>query len=112
MENIELLKQELRDRYLLTYRESKKFKYYPTAFLNMVTSGEDIVEVTRRLIHQRGGTDGFTRLFLEKRMDLSVERIMLEPRYRPLFSREDLQAAYSRLKEYQYDGLDEIEVPL
>lgn len=104
-------KEELRDRYLLTYRECKKFRYFPTAFLKMITSDEDVVEVTRRLIHKEGGTDGFTTLFMNRRMDLSVENIILEPRFRGLFSNVDLQTAYSRLKEYQYEALDQIEAP-
>lgn len=105
------LKRELRDRYIETYNACKKFKYTPRAFLDMVVSDEDIVEVTRRLIHKDGGTSGFTTLFENGRMDLSVEKIILEPRYRVLFDKEDLVAAYARLKEYQYSGLAEIEVP-
>lgn len=108
---MEALKEELRDRYLLTYKECGKFKYFPTAFLGMITSGEDIVEVTRRLIHKNGGTDGFTTLFLNKRMDLSVEAIILEDHFRELFEKEDLAAAYSRLEEHEYPGLKQIKKP-
>lgn len=108
---MEALKAELRDRYIATYKECKTFKYFPTAFLNMVTSNEDIVEVTRRLIHKEGGTDGFATLFMNKRMDLSVEKIILEPKYRALFSQDDLRAAYDRLREYQYEALAQIEPP-
>ena len=107
--NMEQLKRELRERYISTYNECKKFKYFPRAFLDMVVSNDDIVEITRRLIHKEGGTSGFTTLFENKRMDLSVERIILEPRYRALFALEDLRAAYDRLKEYEYDGLNKIE---
>ena len=105
------LKQQLRDRYIDTYNACKKFKYTPRAFLDMVVSDEDIVEVTRRLIHKDGGTSGFATLYENGRMDLSVEKIILETKYRPLFSREDLIVAYERLKEYQYPALSEIEVP-
>ena len=108
---MEQLKLELRERYISTYNECKKFKYFPRAFLDMVVSNDDIVEVTRRLVHKDGGTSGFTTLFENKRLDLSVEKIILEPRYRRLFSCEDLRAAYERLNQYQYDRLDEIEVP-
>ena len=108
---LEQLKKELRERYISTYNECKKFKYIPRAFLDMVVSNEDIVEVTRRLVHKDGGTSGFTTLYENKKMDLSVEKIILEPRYRELFTREDWQAAYLRLKQFEYDRLDEIEVP-
>lgn len=108
---MEQLKHELRERYILTYNECKKFKYFPRAFLDMVVSGEDIVGVTRKLIHKEGGTTGFATLFENKRMDLSVEKIILETKYRDLFTCEDLQAAYDRLKLFEYDQLNEIEMP-
>jgi len=108
---MEILKEELRDRYISTYKECKKFKYFPTAFLSMVTSDDDIVEVTRRLIHKKGVTDGFVTLFMNKRMDLAAEKIILEPKFRVLFSQKDLQSAYDRLKEYQYEDLNQIESP-
>ncbi len=108
---MEQIKRELRERYISTYNECKKFKYFPRAFLDMVVSNEDIVEVTKKLVHKEGGTSGFTTLFENTRMNLSVEKIILEPRYRELFAREDLRAAYDRLKQFKYDRLDEIEVP-
>lgn len=108
---MEQLKRELRERYISTYNECKKFKYFPRIFLDMVVSNEDIVNVTKKLIHKEGGTSGFATLFENKRMDLAVEKIILEPRYRELFIYEDLQAAYSRLEQFGYDRLDEIEEP-
>lgn len=108
---MEQLKRELRERYISTYNECKKFKYFPRVFLDMVVSNEDIVNVTKKLIHKEGGTSGFTMLFENNRMDLSVEKIILEPRYRELFTCEDLQAAYGRLKQFSYNRLDEIEIP-
>lgn len=108
---MEQLKRELRERYISTYNECKKFKYFPRIFLDMVVSDEDIVNVSKKLIHKEGGTSGFTTLFENKRMDLSVENIILEPKFRDLFTHEDLQAAYGRLKQFSYDRLDEIEIP-
>lgn len=72
----------------------QKVKYFPRAFLDMVVSNEDIVDVTRRLVHKVAGTSGFTTLFENKRMDLSVEKIILESKYRKLFTREDLRVFY------------------
>ena len=108
---MEQLKRELRERYISTYNECKKFKYLPRAFLDMVVSDDDIVDVTKRLIHKEGGTSGFTTLFENNRMDLSVEKIILESRFRGLFALEDLNAAYTRLMEYKYDKINEIEKP-
>lgn len=108
---MEQLKRELKERYISTYVECKKFNYIPRAFLDMVVSNDDIVEVTRRLIHKEGGTEGFGTLYLNDKMELSVENIILEQRYRVLFNRNDLLAAYNRLKQHGYKRLNEIEKP-
>ena len=108
---MEQLKYELRERYISTYNACKKFKYFPRAFLDMIVSNDDIVEITRRLIHKEGGTSGFATLFENGKMELSVENIILEPRYRELFTREDLQAAYNQLERHEYCKLSEIEKP-
>lgn len=105
------LKLELKKRYISTYQECKKFGYTPTRFLNMVSSRDDIIVVTRQLIHKDGGTLGFETLCQNNRMDLSVEKIILEQEFRGLFTKEDLIAAYNRLEEYGYSGLDQIEKP-
>jgi hypothetical protein len=108
---MEALKRDLKERYIETYNACKKFRYFPTAFLKMVVSDTDVVDVTRQLIHKKGGTFGFTELYLNGKMDLSVEKIILEPKYRILFTKEDLRAAYERLKEHEYPGLEELEEP-
>lgn len=108
---MDALKRELRERYLSTYRECKNFGYKPSLFLDMVISDDDIVAVTRKLIYKSGGTSGFETLYENKRLDLSVERIILEWRFRRLFSKEDLCTAYDRLAEYNYEGLTQIEKP-
>lgn len=107
----ELLKFELKKRYISTYQECKKFGYTPTRFLNMVSGQDDIVIVTRRLIHKDGGTLGFETLCQNNRIDLAVENIILEEKFRSLFTKEDLIAAYNRLEEYGYAGLDQIKKP-
>lgn len=108
---MEQLKRELRERYLSTYKECKKINYKPRIFLDMVVSIDDIVEMTRRLIHKKEGTEGFFILAEKKRLDLSVENIILEQRYRVLFNRDDLLAAYNRLEQHGYKRLNEIQEP-
>ncbi|MCL2171356.1 MAG: hypothetical protein FWB71_04325 [Defluviitaleaceae bacterium] len=77
--------------------------------MDMTVSNRDIVETTRKLIHKP--TTGFSTLHKKGRMDLSVEKIILEPKFRELFARADLQAAYNSLKERGYPQLDQIEAP-
>lgn len=54
---------------------------------------------------------GFAILIENNRLDLSVEKIILEPKFRVLFNYEDLKVAYDRLKLHKYCGLDEIKLP-
>ncbi len=109
--NMNSIKKELKDRFLTTYRECKKFGYKPSLFLDMVVSNDDVVAVTRKLIYKDGGTSGFETLYRNNRLDLSVEKIILEPQFQVLFTKEDLRTAYDRLAEYGYKDLGEIEMP-
>jgi len=105
---MEQLKRELRKRYKSTYKESVKIGYTPSLFLRMISSTDDIVDVTRRLIHN--DTLGFAKLNELGRLDLSVEKIILEPKYKVLFIQEDLQVAEDRLEKHGYNKLGEIEM--
>ena len=108
---MEQLKRELTERYISTIKECKRLGYPPRYFTDMLISDDDVVEVTRRLVCKEGGTDGYRKLYEMGRLDLTVENIILEPRFRVLFSLEVLQAAYNQLKLCEYDGLSKIEAP-
>lgn len=86
------------------YADAKRqLGYTATRFMQMV--GElGGLEAARRLLHASGVSDGFTTLWENNRLDLSVEHHVLEPRFRPLFTDEERRIARDRLTQYGYDA--------
>lgn len=54
------------------------------------------------LIHTDNPSDGFTKLWELKRLDLSVEVHVLKSEYDSLFTDEERQICVNRLNEYDY----------
>ena len=85
------------------YTEAKKLGYNATRFIGMV-SDRGGLETARALVCTDGGSDGFRALWERGRLDLTVERLVLEDEWRELFSPEERRAARKRLVEYGYTG--------
>lgn len=85
-----------------TYLEAKKIKYNATYFLQMVTEKGGYM-AAKQLIHTDTPSDGFTTLWQLKRLDLSVEVLVLKPEHHPLFTDEERQICIERLRKYQYE---------
>jgi hypothetical protein len=80
--------------------DAVKIGYRPTTFRRMLADLGG-VEAARRLI--RGdATYGFTKLWEKKRLDLSVEMLILKPEWRRLFTEEEHTLARKRLKAYGF----------
>jgi hypothetical protein len=84
-----------------TYQEAVKIGYRPARFLQMLSENGG-VETARIILSQPNTTDGFTTLWEKKRLDLSVEAVVLKPEYAPLFSADDRAKAQARLAEVDY----------
>jgi hypothetical protein len=63
-------------------------------------------EYARRLLRREGTTDGFQRLREERRLDLTMEALVLRPEYAELFTAEERQVAAHRLAEAGYQPPD------
>lgn len=89
------------DRAMLAiYEEAGTFGYHPTIFLDMLNRHRG-QETARRLVHGQG-TKGFLRLWNEKRLDLSVEALIIKSRWRGLFHAETVDQARKTLRQYHY----------
>jgi hypothetical protein len=75
--------------------------YRASRYLQMLNQRGGL-ETARQLLAIEGGFDGFTRLWELERLDLTVEALILEPRWRPLFTEEERQVARQRLDQYGY----------
>ncbi len=61
------------------------------------------VEATRRLIHALHPSDTFSDLWVEKRLDLTVEAVILTEReWDALFDDADREAARKRLQDHEW----------
>lgn len=81
------------------YEEAAAVGYRPYAFLKMLN---DIgaVETAKRLINSTKPSQGFTRLWELKRLDLTVESLVLLAPWRGLFTADELDRAQRRLKQH------------
>ena len=77
--------------------------YNATRFLQMLSERGGL-ETARFLLHSSTVSDGFTARWLARRLDLTVESVILKPEYEPLCTDEERRTAQSRLNEYGYRG--------
>lgn len=83
-------------------RAVKEVGYKPSKFLDMLTK-ERGVATARKLIIAPTVSDGYTRLWEEQRLDLSVEAVVVDnPKWHPLFTEDELIKARKRLLKYGY----------
>ncbi|MBU1356776.1 MAG: HNH endonuclease [Candidatus Edwardsbacteria bacterium] len=74
----------------------KECNYNPAGFIQMINELGG-VGTAKKLIHTIKLSDGFTKLWGLKRLDLTAEAIALQPKWKSLFTDEELNIAKSRL---------------
>ncbi len=91
------------------YRRAKaEAGYNATRFLSMVVERGGL-ETARYLLHAATVSEGYTALWERKRLDLTVEAMILRPEWEALFSNVDRRIAVNRLREYGYsDSLPDV----
>ncbi len=86
------------------YRRAKdEIQYVATRFIQMVTEAGGL-EAAHRLIHSNEPSDGFTTLWEHRRLDLSVEALVLRSEFESLFGDDERTIARNRLREYGYEA--------
>jgi len=90
------LKIALQNEFLRATRECIAIGYHPTRFLQMLGEHGPI-ETSIQLV--LGIHEGFERLWELRRLDLSIEAIILQEPYRTLFSPEVLERARQKLDD-------------
>lgn len=84
------------------YKMAKKeLGYNATRFLQLVSQLGGL-QAAKKLISKDGGTYGFEILWEHKRLDLSVEALLLRPEYKELFTDEERQICMKRLIDFGY----------
>lgn len=89
----------MQDVYVKAKREAG---YNATYFFEMLHQHGGL-GTARRLLASRVVSDGFAALWERKRLDLTVENVVLQPAFQPLFSVDELDTARRRLQDYGFD---------
>jgi hypothetical protein len=97
-----LLEQRLTERLFDLYdRVGEGTGYWANYFLRDLKRLGGL-EVARKLLNARAVSEGFERLKKEHLLRESVEAVVLEPQFQPLFSPTELARARQRLAEHGY----------
>jgi hypothetical protein len=98
------LEQQFHDAMLDIYKRAKsEAGYTARVFLGMVVERGGL-ETARYLLHAAKVSDGYTALWERGHLDLTVEAMILQPTWQPLFSAEERKIAVDRLRKYNYTG--------
>jgi hypothetical protein len=88
------------------YRRARQEAGYQAGYFLQMVSEHGGLETARRLLHAPTPSEGFTALWERRRLDLTVEAVVLRPKFAPLFTDEDRDIARTRLQEYGYSAAD------
>ena len=92
------LESEFDEAMLEIYKRAKSDAgYNATRFLGMVVDRGGL-DTARYLLNAETVSDGYAALWERGRLDLTVEALVLEPKWRALFSKAERQIAASRLR--------------
>ena len=84
------------------YREAREIGYMPSIFLRMLNE-KGALQTARQLINASQPSDGYTRLWQLKRLDLSVEAVINDNvEWHSLFTQDELHRCRKRLTDYGY----------
>ncbi len=97
------LEGEFHRAMLNIYDTAAELDYRPILFLQMVHEHGG-VETARRLLGAPEPQEGLTTLWKLGRLDTSMEALVVQERWMPLFNDDERQAARDRLRAYGYDA--------
>lgn len=95
-EELNVLATELERAMLDDAEQAGTLGYNPTRF-NMMVRREGGLAAAQKLLRLGPIPEGFWTLRQLGRLDLSLERLVLRPRWRPLFTDEEIEVARERL---------------
>lgn len=83
-------------------RAAREIGYRPVRFQQML---EELgaLETAHQLLASKRFHEGFTKLWELRRLDISLECVVLNPSFRQLFSEQELNEARRRLRELGFD---------
>jgi hypothetical protein len=83
-------------------RAKNEANYTAGFFINMLSTLGGL-ETAKRLLASQEMHSGFTALYERGRLDLTVEALVVQPRFSELFRVEEIDTARRRLEQLGYD---------
>ena len=97
------LKKQFDEAMMNVYRTAKdECGYNATDFLQMLSRDRELI-TAKRLLAVGKHHSGFEKLGELGRLDITVECLVLNPKFRSLFDAEELDRARERLRKYDFD---------
>ena len=97
------LEKQFDEAMMNVYRTAKaECGYNATYFLQMLYDRRGIA-TAKHLLASDGAQYGFEKLRQHGRLDITVECLVLNPKFRSLFDEGELEKARGRLKKYKFD---------
>jgi hypothetical protein len=98
-----MLEEEFDQRMQQLHLKGKQEARYSAPLFGQLLQEQGGLETARRFIHSPDYAPGFTKLWERKRLDLTVEAVIVEePKWQPLFTAEEIDICRKRLGEYGY----------
>ena len=86
------------------YRKAKEeCGYNATRFLQMV-SNDGGIKTAKKLLATAEPSDGFTELWRNHRLDLTMENLVIKLKYRSLYTEQEIEIAQERLASYGFSN--------
>jgi len=96
------LEKEFHQAMVQIYHKAKEeCGYNATRFLQMVANDGGL-KAAKKLLATPYPSDGFVELWENRRLDLSMENLVLNPEYRSLFTDQEIEIARERLNAYGF----------
>jgi hypothetical protein len=94
------------DRAMVSIYQTAKRElgYNATRFAQMISERGGLA-TAKQLIWSSNLSEGFTTLWERHRLGLTVEALVLESEFAPLFTDADREQAFQRLQAYDWDGV-------
>ncbi|WP_433803390.1 GmrSD restriction endonuclease domain-containing protein [Actinomycetospora sp. CA-084318] len=77
---------------------------YNPSYLRLLVSQHGTLGTARRLLAQPAVSDGFVKLHENRRLDLTIEALVVDPRFAALFSEQEREIARTRLAEFGWSA--------
>jgi hypothetical protein len=98
-----VLEDEFNERMQEVYRAGKREGRFSAPLFAELLKELGGLGTAKRFLHSPDYAAGFTKLWERKRLDLTVEAVILdEAKWHPLFTPEEIEICRKRLRDYGY----------